>query len=54
MSNSFLKEQATGSSHGGKNTKIHVLINEKMQLLKVVLTGGFENFVLLAASIIHF
>ena len=107
---SALKEQATGSSRGGKNTKIHVLINEKMQLLKVVLmTGGqvhdseiaitqrhnfrikhdfdselykqrniverffqrmknyrhvatrydklavcFENFVLLAASIIHF
>ena len=34
------KDQAIGSSHGGKNTKIHVLINERMQLLKVVLTGG--------------
>ena len=37
---SALKEQAIGSSRGGKNTKIHVLINEKMQLLKVILTGG--------------
>ena len=34
------KDQAIGSSRGGKNTKVHVLINEKMQLLKVVLTGG--------------
>ena len=37
---SALKEQAIGSSHGGKTTKIHVLINEKMHLLKVMLTGG--------------
>lgn len=29
-----------GASWGGKNTKIHVLLNEKMQLLNVVLTGG--------------
>jgi len=35
-----LKEQAIGSSRGGKNTKVHVLINERMQLLNVVLTGG--------------
>ena len=37
---SALKDQAIGSSRGGKNTKIHVLINERMQLLKVMLTGG--------------
>ena len=37
---SALKEQAIGSSRGGKTTKIHVLINEKMHLLKVMLTGG--------------
>ena len=35
-----MKEQAIGVSRGGKNTKIHVLINERMQLLKVILTGG--------------
>lgn len=29
-----------GSSRGGKNTKVHVLLNERMQLLKVKLTGG--------------
>ena len=34
------KNQAIGSSRGGKNTKIHVLINERMQLLNVILTGG--------------
>ena len=34
------KDQAIGSSRGGKNTKIHVIINERMQLLNVVLTGG--------------
>ena len=34
------KEQAIGSSRGGKNTKVHVLINERMQLLNVILTGG--------------
>lgn len=37
---STLKNQAIGSSRGGKNTKIHVLVNERMQLLNVVLTGG--------------
>ena len=37
---STLGDQAIGSSRGGKNTKIHVLINERMQLLNVVLTGG--------------
>lgn len=37
---SALKDQAIGTSRGGKNTKIHVLINERMQLLNVVLTGG--------------
>ena len=37
---SALKNQAVGSSRGGKNTKVHVLINERMQLLNVVLTGG--------------
>ena len=34
------KEQAIGVSRGGKNTKVHVLINERMQLLKVILTSG--------------
>ena len=34
------KDQAIGSSRGGKNTKVHVLINDRMQLLKVILTGG--------------
>ena len=37
---SALKNQAIGSSRGGKNTKIHVLINERMQVLNVLLTGG--------------
>ena len=37
---SSLKDQAIGSSRGGKNTKGHVLINERMQLLNVILTGG--------------
>ena len=37
---SGLKDQAIGASRGGKNTKVHVLINERMQLLKVILTGG--------------
>ena len=36
---STLKNQAIDSSRGGKNTKIHVLVNERMQLLNVVLTG---------------
>ena len=29
-----------GASRGGKNTKIHVLLNERMQILNVILTGG--------------
>ena len=37
---SGLEGQAIGASRGGKNTKIHVLLNERMQLLNVVLTGG--------------
>ena len=37
---SALKEQAIGSSRGGKNTEIHVLINERMQVLNFILTGG--------------
>ena len=37
---SALTDQAIGSSRGGKNTKVHVLINDRMQLLKVMLTGG--------------
>lgn len=37
---SGLKNQAIGSSRGGKNTKIHVLINERMQVMNVILTGG--------------
>ena len=37
---SGLEGQAIGASRGGKNTKIHVLLNERMQLLSVVLTGG--------------
>ena len=36
---SGLEAQAIGASRGGKNTKIHVLLNERMQLLKLVLTG---------------
>ena len=37
------KDQAIGSSRGGKNTKIHVLLNENMQVINVVLTGGQVN-----------
>ncbi|MBQ6296919.1 MAG: IS5 family transposase [Selenomonadaceae bacterium] len=37
---SGLKNQAIVSSRGGKNIKIYVIINERMQLLGVVLTGG--------------
>lgn len=37
---SGLKNQAIGASRGGNNTKIHVIVNEKMQLLSVSLTGG--------------
>ena len=35
-----MKNQAIGVSRGGKNTKIHVLINERMQVLNMLLTGG--------------
>ena len=37
---SALKDEAIGASRGGKNTKVHVLINERMQLLNMILTGG--------------
>ena len=37
---SALKNQAIGVSRGGKNTKVHVLINDRMQLLNMVLTSG--------------
>ena len=37
---SGLKNQAIGSSRGGKNTKVHVLLNERMQVLNVLLTDG--------------
>lgn len=37
---SALKNQSIGISRGGKTTKIHVLVNEKFQLVKVMLTGG--------------
>ena len=37
------KNQAIGSSRGGKNTKIHVLLNEKMQVVNVILSGGNIN-----------
>ena len=37
------KNEAIGSSRGGKNTKIHVLLNEQMQVINVVLTGGQIN-----------
>ena len=37
------KSQAIGSSRGGKNTKIHVLLNERMQVLNVILSGGQVN-----------
>ena len=36
---SALKDQAIGVSRGGKNTKVHVLINERMQVMNVVLSG---------------
>ena len=32
--------QAIGVSRGGKNTKIHALINEKFELISFILTGG--------------
>lgn len=32
--------QAIGVSRGGKTTKIHALVNEHFQLIKVILTGG--------------
>ena len=34
----FLAEE-TSNRDGGKNIKVHVLINDRMQLLKAVLTG---------------
>ena len=34
------KEQAIGASRGGKNSKVHVIVNEKMQLMSVSLTEG--------------
>ena len=34
---SGLKNQAIGASRGGKNTKIHVLLNERMQVINLVL-----------------
>ena len=37
---SALKDQAIGVSCGGKNTKIHVIISERMQLLNVSLSSG--------------
>ena len=36
----IINQSADDSSRGGKNTKIHVLVNERMQMLNVVLTGG--------------
>ena len=33
-------EQAIAVSRGGKNTKIHALVNEHFQLINVILTGG--------------
>ena len=32
--------QAIGVSRGGKNTKINAIVNEKMELLSFILTGG--------------
>ena len=37
---SALSNQAIGVSRGGKTTKIHVIINERMQLMSVSLSGG--------------
>ena len=37
---SRLRNQAIGVSRGVKNTKIHVISNERMQLLSVSLSGG--------------
>ena len=37
---SGLKNQAIGASRGGKNTKVHVIINERMELISVSLSGG--------------
>lgn len=34
-----LKNQGIGISYGGKTTKIYVIVNEKFQLLKVMLRG---------------
>ena len=35
-----MRNQAIGVSRGVKNTKIHVISNERMQLLSVSLSGG--------------
>ena len=40
---SGLKNQEIGASRGGKNTKIHVLLNEKMRVINVVLSVGNIN-----------
>ena len=37
------KNQDIGSSRGGKNTKIHVLLNERMQAVNVLISGGHIN-----------
>ena len=34
------KDQAIGLSRGGNNSKVHVIVNERMQLMSVSLTGG--------------
>jgi transposase len=38
-----LGSQSIGVSRGGKTTKIHALVNEHFQLIKVLLTGGQVN-----------
>ena len=42
---SGLINQAIGVSRGGKTTKIHVLINERIQLMNVILTGGLSSLI---------
>ena len=37
----ILGEQAIGVSRGGKNNKIHALINENFQLIGLLLSGGY-------------
>ena len=36
----FFGNQDIGTSRGGKTTKIHALVNENFQLLKIFLSGG--------------